>query len=257
MADVFISYKRAERDSVERIEELLRKDDISVWFDGKLEAGRNEGFDAEIEREVTSAHCVLVCWTREALKSIYVKAEAKKGLEREVLVPIFLEPCTLPVPFNVVDAIDLTNWSGEEDAPGWKRVLESVRRKVDSSRADVKLRMFHSRAAYERVDDKIYPGTLALLVRRIAAIGDWDARDYREDIDAIFTWLGSIAEKEMRYHIYGYDLADRQSGGGAWMFWDRGGAAERGAQIRELRSALSELDATLARSQELLNRPAP
>jgi hypothetical protein len=204
MADVFISYKRAERAHVEQIAELLRKK-MTVWFDANLEAGRGEGFDAEIEREVTSAHCVLVCWTKDALKSMYVKAEAKKGLEREALIPIFLEPCTLPVPFNGVDAIDLTNWNGEEDDPGWERVLASVQSKVDSSRADMHRRMAHSSAAYERVDDKIYPGTLALLARRVVAMGDWDARDYREDINAILAWVGSIAEKEKKLHTDGYD----------------------------------------------------
>jgi hypothetical protein len=230
---------------------------LTVWFDANLEAGRGEGFDAEIEREVTSAHCVVVCWTEDALKSIYVKAEAKKGLEREALIPIFLEPCNLPVPFNGVDAIDLTNWNGEEGDPGWERVFESVKRKVDSSRADVNRRMAHSSATYERVDEKIYPGTLALLVRRIVAMGDWDARDYRADINAVLAWIGSIAEKEKKYYTEGYDLAYRQDGGSAWMFWDRGGAAERCAQIRELRSVLAALDATLAQSEEILNRPAP
>ena len=257
MADVFISYKRAERDRVEIIADLLRKEKLTVWFDANLEAGRGEGFDAEIEREVTSAHCVLVCWTKDALKSVYVKAEAKKGLGREVLIPVFLEPCTLPVPFNGVDTIDLTKWIGAKDEPSWDRVLKSVRQMVDRSRADVNRRMEHSQAAYERVDDKIYPGTLALLVRRIVAMGDWDARDYRKDIKAILEWLSSIAEKEKNYHTSGYDLADRQSGGNAWMFWDRGGAAERCAQIRESRSALAALDATLALSENLLDRPAP
>ena len=123
MADVFISYKRTERARVERIAELFRKSKIDVWFDASLEAGRGEGFDSEIEREVTSASCVLVCWTHEALKSVYVKAEAKKGLEREVMVPIFLEQCTLPVPFNAIDTIDLSNWSGDEQHPSWSRLL--------------------------------------------------------------------------------------------------------------------------------------
>jgi hypothetical protein len=97
-ADVFVSYKRAERLRVARIAELLRESGFDVWFDARPEVGRGEGFDAEIEREVTSAGCVFVCWTRDATKSRYVKAEAKKGLERKALVPLFLEPCDLPIP---------------------------------------------------------------------------------------------------------------------------------------------------------------
>ncbi|MBK7566181.1 MAG: toll/interleukin-1 receptor domain-containing protein [Propionivibrio sp.] len=180
MADVFISYKRSERQRVERIAELLRDYKMTVWFDAQLEAGRGEGFDAEIEREVTSAHCVVVCWTKDALKSMYVKAEAKKGLEREALVPVFLENCQLPVPFNGVDTIDLTDWNGDEDEPVWKRVVEIVQQRVESSRADESRRRVHSLAAYERVSERLYPGILALLVPRITAIGDWDTRDYGE-----------------------------------------------------------------------------
>jgi hypothetical protein len=68
MANVFISYKRSERDRVERMAELLREQNITVWFDAHLEAGHPEGFDAEIEREVTSAFCVMACWTPDAVK---------------------------------------------------------------------------------------------------------------------------------------------------------------------------------------------
>lgn len=257
MADIFISYKRSERQRIERMAELLRASSLTVWFDAQLEAGRGEGFDAEIEREVTSAHCVVACWTKDALKSMYVKAEAKKGLEREALVPVFLEQCQLPVPFNGVDTIDLTAWNGDEDAPAWRRLVETVRQRVENSRADESRRKAHSHAAYERISERLYPGILTLLVPRITAIGDWDARDYGEDIEAFLSWLNSITEKERAYHAYGYELARRQDGGGAWMFWDRGGAAERSAQIGQLRSALAAIDATLATSQDLLNRAAP
>ena len=52
---------------------------------------------------MTSAYCVLACWTPVAVRSVYVRAEAKKGLENNTLVPVFLEQCTLPVPFNAID----------------------------------------------------------------------------------------------------------------------------------------------------------
>ncbi|MEW8400995.1 MAG: toll/interleukin-1 receptor domain-containing protein [Candidatus Thiodiazotropha sp.] len=257
MADIFISYKREDRTRVERISELLREGKMTVWFDAQLEAGRGEGFDAEIEREVTSAHCVIVCWTKDAVKSVYVRAEAKKGLERGVLVPILLEPCQLPVPFNDVDAIDLTDWLGGKNEAGWVRALKSVNHKVDISRADESRRQALSKAAYERIDDKLYPGTIALLASRITALGDWDARDYWEDINAILAWICSIVEKEKSYHVLGYDHAERYDGGQAWMFWDRGGAAERCTQIQEFRKVLANIDTILAQSEELLNRSAP
>ena len=132
MADVFISYKRAERARVARIAELLRESGLDVWFDARLEIGRGEGFDAEIEREVTSAACVPVCWTPEATKSIYVRAEAKKGLERQVLVPLFLEPCDLTIPFNGLDTGDLSHWNGRTviGVAVWSGLCKSYQRTI-------------------------------------------------------------------------------------------------------------------------------
>lgn len=257
MADVFISYKRAERSRVEQLAERLRGVGLDVWFDARLDVGSGEGFDAEIEREVTSAACVVVCWTPEALKSIYVRAEALKGLERDVLRPVFLEPCALPVPFNAIDTADLSKWHGETDAPAWQRVVSSVRACVEASKADAAQRRAQSRAAYARVQDQIFPGTLAELARRIAAIRERDAEEYHADILAVLAWLESIAEKEARHTAYGYELAERQSGGDAWRWWDRGGAAARGAEIAAVRAVLGRIDAAFARSQALLDRPAP
>ena len=64
--------------------------------------------------------------------------------------------------------------------------------------------------------DKVYPGTLGLLVGRLAAKSDADARDYHSDIETILEWLAAVAEKEHGLVDFGYGLADRQSGGGAW-----------------------------------------
>lgn len=203
MADVFVFYKRAERPRVEQLAERLREVGLDVWFDARLDVGSGEGFDAEIEREVTSAACVVVCWTPEALKSIYVRA------------------C------------------------------------VEASRADAAQRRAQSRAAYARIADQIFPGTLAELARRIAAIRERDAEEYHADILAVLAWLESIAEKEARHTAYGYELAERQSGGDAWRWWDRGGAAARGAEIAAVRAVPGRIDDAFARSQALLDRPAP
>ena len=257
MADVFVSYKRAERSRVERLAERLRETGLDVWFDARLDVGSGSGFDAEIEREVTSAACVLVCWTPEARKSIYVRAEALKGLERDALRPVFLEPCALPVPFNAIGTADLSKWQGEPDGPAWQRVVSSVRACGEASKADAAQRRAQSRTAYARVPDQIFPGTLAELAWRIAAIRECDAEEYHADILAVLAWLESIVGKEARHTAYGYELAERQSGNDAWRWWDRGGAAARSVQIVAVRAALARIDGALARSQALRDRPVP
>ena len=49
MADVFISYKREERDAVQIIADTLGDLKVDVWFDRRLTVGG--GFDEEIARD--------------------------------------------------------------------------------------------------------------------------------------------------------------------------------------------------------------
>jgi hypothetical protein len=123
-SDVFISYRRDQRDRVSRIADALTSLGLTVWFDAKLETGA--GFDAEINDQVKSTKCVLVCWTPQALDSIWVRAEAIKGLSRNILASVWLEPCELIVPFNAIHAVDLTNWSGDMGDPNWLQVLDKI-----------------------------------------------------------------------------------------------------------------------------------
>jgi hypothetical protein len=259
MADVFISYTRKERSRVESIEQSLREAEprLSVWFDARLQLGSEEGFDAEIEREVTSAAAVVVCWTPDALGSYYVKAEAKKGLDRHVLVPVFLEPCTLPVPFNALQTADLSSWDGAPDHPEWRRVVELVRKLKEDADGDREAAMARSAAAYSAVEQQIYPGALAALTRKIAALHDFDAILYHADIEAILSWCQAVFAKEANHHAAGFELADRQPGGSAWRFWDTGEAEERSARLDEIVSCLHAIEQDLQRSRRTLDLPTP
>lgn len=161
MPDVFISYKRTDRSRVDRIASLLREAGLDVWFDARLSAGSDEGFDAEINREVTSAHCVVACWTADAIKSIYVRAEALKGLETGRLTPVFLSKCDLPIPFNAIDAVDLSTWTGSTESVDWQRFLAVVKSLVAKSKVDEVQRRRQSQSDYERIQSPVYPGTPA------------------------------------------------------------------------------------------------
>jgi TIR domain len=160
MADVFISYKRLERERVAAIASALEAEELSVWFDARLEVGGSDGFDAEIEREVNQARAVVVCWTQEATQSVYVRAEAKKGLERQVLVPVMLSPCVLPVPFNDIDSVDLSHWSGDTSDSAWRRVCERVHklRSHDRVRKD--------NDEWKAVRAPLHPGMLAQVISK-------------------------------------------------------------------------------------------
>jgi N-acetylmuramidase/TIR domain len=124
MADVFISYKREERDAVTLLAEKLRALQLDVWFDGKLRTGG--AFDDEIAREIEAAKAVLTCWTPAAIASEWVRAEAAMARDAEKFVPCFLEPTKLVPPFNLVQTEDLMSWAGQENDPAWLKVLARI-----------------------------------------------------------------------------------------------------------------------------------
>jgi hypothetical protein len=123
-ADVFISYRRDQRDQVRLIADKLQELDLSIWFDARLEAGTS--FDEEINREIRSAKAVLVCWSPEAIQSRWVRAEASIALERDALVAVQLAPTELMPPFNLIHAPDLSRWNGNSDDAGWRAMLARI-----------------------------------------------------------------------------------------------------------------------------------
>jgi len=57
----------------------------SVCWDYKIRIGR--AFDEVIEEELTKAKCIVVLWSKESIKSDWVKSEAAEGKKRRILAP--------------------------------------------------------------------------------------------------------------------------------------------------------------------------
>lgn len=121
--DVFISYKRDEREQVVAIAQRLEALALKVWFDARLESGTT--FDAEINRNVSAARAVLVCWSPGAAASDWVRAEAEIGRQRKVLAAATLRACNLPAPFNLIHSNDLSTGADAAN-PEWLKTLERI-----------------------------------------------------------------------------------------------------------------------------------
>ena len=80
MADIFISYARADRKNVRPFAEALEKKGWQVWWDLRIRSGSS--FDRVIEQALEEARCVIVIWSHNSVKSNWVRAEAGDGLER-------------------------------------------------------------------------------------------------------------------------------------------------------------------------------
>ena len=128
MIDVFISYKREERELVFKINERLRALKVDTWFDAELRSGT--AFQEEITAKVRQAKAVVVCWSVASVASRWVLAEATEVDREGKLCPVLVEPCAIPLPFNVLHAQDLSDWSGSGDHPSWLRFLAAVGQKI-------------------------------------------------------------------------------------------------------------------------------
>ncbi|MGD9979806.1 MAG: toll/interleukin-1 receptor domain-containing protein [Hyphomonadaceae bacterium] len=136
MADVFISYKREERDSARWLAEALHEHGFHVWWDADILPG--EQYRAVTLEILQSCRAAIVIWSPKSIVSSWVLDEAQRALERGVLIPVHLEPISAyPLGFGQVHAHDLTSWDGSPGHVALQPVLASVER-LAGRRADTR-----------------------------------------------------------------------------------------------------------------------
>lgn len=128
MADIFISYKREEKDAAFKLRSALEHFGYSVWFDVELLSG--EEFRPVIIEMIDQCKAVIVLWSPLAAGSQFVIDEAGYAMRQDKLCPAMLEPCQLPFGFGGVHADDLSDWSGQARHEGFNRLLASLERKI-------------------------------------------------------------------------------------------------------------------------------
>ena len=79
-----------------------------------------------IEERLQAAKAVVVIWSAEAVKSEWVQSEADTARTDRKLVQLTVDGTKLPRPFDRIQCADLTGWSGDPEAHGWKKVVASV-----------------------------------------------------------------------------------------------------------------------------------
>lgn len=108
MADIFISYSKAERDQAARLAGMLGMEGYSVWWDTDLDPGDN--YTEIIRNELDNASVVVVIWTPAATKSEWVLSEAKRAHACKKLIQVTASGVKLrdiPHPFDILHVVDL------------------------------------------------------------------------------------------------------------------------------------------------------
>ncbi|MCZ6617561.1 MAG: TIR domain-containing protein [Gammaproteobacteria bacterium] len=108
MADIFVSYSSKDRQRIQPIVQALEGQGWSVWWDRAILPGSS--FDRSIQDAISKASCVVVMWTSNSVNSEWVQTEAHEGLNRNILVPVLLDPVEVPLAFRRTQAADISDW---------------------------------------------------------------------------------------------------------------------------------------------------
>ena len=122
VADIFLSYKREDRARAELVVAALRESGRTVWWDEGLTP--RQAWDATIEQEIALAASVIVLWSPRSVASDWVRSEAHYAQNHAKLVPVLIEPCTVPLAFMLKQAVDLSHWRGSSNDPAWGKLIE-------------------------------------------------------------------------------------------------------------------------------------
>ncbi len=123
--EIFISYDNSDRERVRKLVAFLEGSGLSVWWDKRIPPGKT--FHEVIEQAIGSAKCVIVVWSKESVKSRWVREEAEIGKEREILVPVLIDQIGLPIGFRSIQAARLLNWPEVQDEEQLNELLDSVK----------------------------------------------------------------------------------------------------------------------------------
>lgn len=131
MTDIFISYKRQEREQARKLAEALGARGYSVWWDAEILPG--EQYRAVTLQILESCRAAIVIWSPRSTGSNWVLDEAQRALDRGVLVPVHLEQiAAYPLGFGQVHAHDLVGWAGDPDDAKFLPVLAAIERLTGS-----------------------------------------------------------------------------------------------------------------------------
>ncbi|HWC57113.1 MAG TPA: TIR domain-containing protein, partial [Sphingomicrobium sp.] len=128
MSDVFVSYKAEDRRRIRPLVQCLQADGYSVWWDERIGAG--DAWRETIERELDSAACVIVVWSKRSVgpEGGFVREEASRGQRRGVYVPVLIDAVDPPLGFGEKQATSLRGWKGDCEDGRYQAVHSAVQR---------------------------------------------------------------------------------------------------------------------------------
>lgn len=124
MADIFLSYARADRATMLRLAQAVRGEGYEPWWDDEIPA--HVAYGELIAQKINASKAVITLWSASAVASEWVRAESEVARGARKLIQASTDGSMPPLPFNLLQAAPLQGWAGEEDHPGWRQIRSSL-----------------------------------------------------------------------------------------------------------------------------------
>jgi len=130
MHEIFISYSRRDSSTVEALATALSDKGLSVWVD---RSGIQEGdaYDTQIEDAIAQTRVVIVLWSKNSIKSHWVRAEAAYALNEHKLLPLSIDESQPPLQFRQIQTLDFTGWQDNRDRDAFAHLMSALTKRLD------------------------------------------------------------------------------------------------------------------------------
>jgi hypothetical protein len=101
MADIFISYSKTDYDLALKLATYLESEGWSVWWDKSLKPA--DTFRDQIMRQLAASRAVITIWSKNSVKSDWVRAESAAAKKDGKLIPVKTADVAyadIPLPFG-------------------------------------------------------------------------------------------------------------------------------------------------------------
>ena len=129
MADIFVSYARADKARVAPLVAALEAQGWSVWWDPEITPGQE--FDGQISAALDAAKAVVVVWTPTSVDSRWVRGEAREAADRGVLAPVRFEMARLPIDARAMHTTDFDDWELDPKSRPFQDLARALRNLID------------------------------------------------------------------------------------------------------------------------------
>ena len=113
MADIFISYAKADRNLAQQLAAYLEGQGLATWWDTDIGVGQSSR--GTIDQELESAHKVIVLWSRASIGSPFVLHEAITGRDAGKLIQVKtsdIQVSDIPRPLRAIRLLDARDLEG-------------------------------------------------------------------------------------------------------------------------------------------------